>query len=478
MPPDPRPAPAAFVQPFVDEGLGNSAYLVGSRDAKLAALIDPLRDVDRYLAAAEGIGVKIAYVLDTHLHNDFVSGAREVAAKTGAVVGASAEAGLAFEHRALKDGDRLSLGDLGLGVLATPGHTPEHLAFALGADGDAAPLALFTGGALIVGGAARTDLLGEAMTEPLARRLYHTIHARLLAYPDDTAVFPTHGAGSFCAAPSFGDRTTTIGMEKARNPLCKATSEDEFVRRSLEGLPAYPAYFGKVRPINQQGPEVLGGVPHPKPMPPSEVQSWIDGGGAVLDVRSPREFLRGHIPGAYGIGTGAPLVVWAGWLLPFGVALVLVSRGGPELDFAVRQLIRIGFDDLRGTLDGGMEAWRGAGLPVEAFPVVMPGDLRKRMSTAGGPLVLDVREDDEWLDGHIPGAVHIPNGRLPWIEDLPLPKVGPIIVHCGTSNRSTQALSVLARRGFRNLALLEGGFSMWYQSGYEVEQGPGPARKP
>ena len=207
-----------FVVQFVDEGLGNTAHLVGSKEAKVAAIVDPLRDVDRYLESAERLGVRIAYALDTHLHNDFVSGAREIAAKTGATVGASAEAGLRFEHTPLREGDRLPLGDSAVEVIATPGHTPEHIAFAVRSDGAEAPAAVFSGGALIVGGAARTDLLGHEMSEPLARQLYRTIHGKLLALPDDVQVFPTHGAGSFCAAPAVADRATTIGRERKTNP--------------------------------------------------------------------------------------------------------------------------------------------------------------------------------------------------------------------------------------------------------------------
>jgi len=456
-----------FVLQFVDEGLGNAAHLVGSKEAGVAALVDPLRDVDGYLAAADRMGVRIAYVLDTHLHNDFISGARETAARTGAVVGASTDAGLGFDHRALRDGDRLPLGDLAVEALATPGHTPEHMAFAAWVDGAEAPAALFSGGALIVGGCARTDLLGMEDAVPLARQLYRSVHGKILVLPDDVAVFPTHGAGSFCAAPSVPMRRTTIGRERATNPLAAARTEEEFVARALEGLPSYPTYFGKVGPINQRGPAILGGVRIPEPLSPEEVRRWSQGGGAVLDVRPPFAFLHGHIPGAFGIGVDAPLTTWAGWLVPFGTLLVLVAMARMDLEEAVRQLLRIGYDDLRGHLEGGMAAWEAAGLPVERVRTVTPAALRQRLRTGDAPVVLDVRSNDEWRDGHIPGALHVENGRLP-TEDLPFSEDREVVVHCHTYNRSTSGLSVLARRGFRNLALLDGGFAAWEGMAYEV----------
>ncbi len=464
------PPGTVFLLQFVDEGLGNAAHLVGSKEAKVAALIDPLRDVDGYLAAAERQGVAIRYVLETHLHNDFVSGAREVAAKTGAVIGASAAAGLEFEHKPLKDGDALPVGDFTMQVMATPGHTPEHVSYLLTAEGAKEPAALFSGGALIVGGCARTDLLGKGESVPLARQLYHSVHDRLLRLPDSVAVFPTHGAGSFCAAPSTPDRQSSIGRERAANPLARARSEEEFVNLALDGLPSYPTYFGKLRPINQKGPKVLGGLPTLDALPPATVRELTGTGVAVLDVRPPPMFLRGHIPGAYGIASRAPLTTWAGWLVPFGTPLVLVSQGPRDLEESVRQLIRIGFDDLRGHLDGGMAAWEAAGLPVEHVPLVAAWDLAPRLGKPDAPVVLDVRQDDEWAEGHIPGAVHIENGRLPW-DDLPISKERPIVVHCHSGNRSTSGISVLLRRGYTGVAMLDGGWAGWASSGFPVETG-------
>ncbi len=459
-----------FIRPFIDETLGNSSYLIGSERAGLAAVVDPQRDVDRYLQTAAGLGLRLVYALDTHLHADFISGARELAAQAGLQIGASAGAEHPFEHRPLREGDTLALGDLTIGVLATPGHTPEHISFTVTGPKPTVPAAIFSGGAMIVGGAARTDLLGQEMTVPLARQLYHTFHHKLLVLPDAVSVYPTHGAGSFCSAPTSTERVTTIGRERAANRLAQARSEEEFVTLALSGLPSYPAYFKELRPVNQRGPRVLGGLPQLRPLPPAGVRDWLAQGGALVDVRAAEAFAEGHIPGAYGIALDIPLITWAGWLIPFGTPLILMAEGPAGIEEAVRQLIRIGYDDLRGYLDGGLAAWEASGLPVDRIRTITVSELRDRLPERDAPLVLDVRQDDEWDTGHIPGAVHIENGRLP-NADLPWPADQPIVVHCEHRGRSTAGLSVLARRGYRDLTLVDGGFAAWSEAGYEVKSG-------
>lgn len=454
-----------FVEQFVEPRLGNSAYLVGSHAAQRAALIDPLRDVDQYRHAAERLGVQITHILDTHLHNDFVSGARELAAQTGATIGVGAQFGVEFEHQSLEENQLLEIGELSVRVKATPGHTPEHIAFLLERDG--MPHALFSGGALMVGGAARTDLLGHEHTIPLARQSYHSIHDKLLTLGDEVAVYPTHGAGTFCAAPVSSERTSTIGRERRGNYLALAESEDDFVQRALSGLPSYPMYYPHVRAMNRRGPRVLGGVPALKPLAPEAVLALAETGAAVLDVRPARRFAEGHIPNAYGIQVDAPLSTWAGWLIPFGTPLVLVADSITDRVEAVRQLIRIGYDDLRGALHAGMEAWVEAGLPLETVPTMTVRALRERLSDGEPLVVLDVRQQGEWEAGHIPGARHIENGRL--ATDTPaLPAHQPIAVHCARGARSMAGISVLTRKGYRNLIQVEGGFTAWQALGGEV----------
>jgi hydroxyacylglutathione hydrolase len=227
-----------------------------------------------------------------------------------------------------------------------------------------------------------------------------------------------------------------------------------------------------MRPINRRGPKVLGGLPDLPPWSPEQVQAWTAQGGAVLDVRPAPAFAGGHIPGAYGIPLEAPLITWAGWLIPFGTPLVLVTQEATEQEEAIRQLIRIGYDDLRGYLAGGMAAWEKAGLPLARIRAISVADLHERLADGAAPMVLDVRQDAEWQAGHIPGAIHVENGRLPY-DDLPLPIDVPLVVHCQHRDRSTAGVSVLARRGYHNLLLVDGGFAAWESAGFEVEQGPG-----
>lgn len=456
-----------LIKPFVDENLGNSSYLVASEQTRQAVAIDAERDIDRYVRVAEGLGLRLTHALDTHLHADFVSGARELAAQYDGTIGASAGSNLAFDYLRLNEGDTLSLGDLKLVVLATPGHTPEHISFALLEENHAEPTALFTGGSLIVGGAARTDLLGHHFTQPLLHLLYQTIHQKLLRYPDHVAIYPTHGAGSFCNAPSSPDRTTTIGRERQSNPLALAESEEEFIAHALGNLPSYPAYFNYLRAVNQLGAEILRGVPTLHPLSPQQVREQMTQGVAVLDTRTPRDFAEGHIPNAYGIPLGAPLNTWAGWVLPFRVPIILIADDPTIREDAVRQLIRIGYDDLRGYLDGGIAAWQAEGFSVSRVPVLSVEEFYAARKQGSPTHILDVRQDAEWRAGHLPRAIHVEGGRLPF-GDLPITKDEPLVVHCGHADRSTVAISILERRGYRDVRLMYGGFSAWQSAGLPV----------
>jgi hydroxyacylglutathione hydrolase len=459
-----------FVRQFVDEGLGNASYLIASTEAGLAAVIDPQRDVDRYLQVADGLGLRVVYALDTHIHADFVSGARELAARAAGSlrIGAGSRAALGFDHLPLDEGDTLPLGDLTVGVLTTPGHTPEHISFTTAPTGSAAPHSVFSGGALIVGGAARTDLLGHDLSEPLARQLYHTLHGKLMRLADEVQVYPTHGGGSFCAAPAADDRTTTIGRERRTNRLARATSEEEFVHLALSGLPSYPTYYRYMRDVNQKGPLVLGSVPVLEPLSPQHVRQAMADGVAIVDIRPPREFAAGHIPGSYGIPLASPLIAWAGWVVPFGSPVVLVADNPRRREEAVRQLIRIGYDDLRGFLDGGIAAWQAAGLPATRTPLIDVHELHAWMRRSDAPLIVDVRTDVEWRAGHLPGAIHIETGRIAAAAAEQVPHDRPVVIHCGAANRATVGLSLLEQRGYRNLTVLDTGFDKWRNAGYDV----------
>ena len=456
------PAPY-FIQSFVDTGLGNSAYLIGSHETKKGILIDPLRDVDRYLHAASELGLTLTHVLDTHLHADFISGNREIANQTNALIGASATAQVVFEHQPLDENSVIDLGAFQIRVMTTPGHTHEHISFLLTEADSKTPAALFSGGALIVGGAARTDLLGHEHTLGLAHDLYHTIHDKLLKLPDEVEVFPTHGAGSFCVAPASKDRTTTIGRERKTNQLAQPMNQEEFIKRALTGLPSYPTYYKYMRPLNQNRVKILGGVPVLKPITPTEVKSLMDEGVLVLDVRHQKAFAAGHIPGSYGIRVDAPLVVWTGWVIPFGSRIILLTESAGDREEAMRQLIRIGYDDVVGYVEGGIEAWAKE-YQVKTVSAIGPKELRERLSEV---TLLDVRMLSEWNEGHIAGAIHFEGGRVAW-DELTFPKDKPIAIQCASGNRSIIAISVLKRRGIHNVIQVDGGSTKWKMSGFDI----------
>jgi hydroxyacylglutathione hydrolase len=462
------------VRHFVEPGLGNSAYLVIAETDGTAALIDPLRDVDQYQDVAQREGVRITHVCETHLHNDFLSGARELAAQTGARIVASADASLEFDHQPVRDGDLVALGEVCLTVLATPGHTPEHVSY-LARDTArlAEPPVLFSGGSLLVGAVSRTDLLGHEHAAGLAHQLYRTLHQRILPLGDEVVVYPTHGAGSFCTAAASAESTTTIGRERRTNPYLVQPGPEAFVERLLTSMPSYPTYFDEMRAINRRGPRVLGRVPRLAPLAPHDVQARQQRGQAVVDMRSIHDYVRGHIPDAFHVELRPAFGSWVGWVVPFGTPVILVSETSLVHEYAVRQLIRIGYDDLPGYLDGGMDAWAGAGLPVEHTFRFTMGELREGLERGEPLVVLDVRQAHEWRTGHLPAAVHLEAGDLPHAE-LDLPPDQLVATHCGHGERAATALSLLERRGYRKLALVTGGVDDWQHAGGAVERGAPP----
>lgn len=433
------------VTALVDEGLGNSAYVVDLGDGG-ALVVDPQRDPRPYLATLERRGLVARFVVETHLHADFVSGGRELSA-LGAQLMVPVGSELAFPHRRLSDRDEVDLGGLTLQAIATPGHTPEHVAYLLL---DASrPLGLFSGGTLIAGGVARTDLLAPDQTEPLARDAYRSIHQRLLALPDDLPVYPTHGGGSFCATTPGGERTTTIGRERASNPLlADDPDQDTFVARLLDGYGSYPPYFHQLRDVNRAGPTVHG------PTPPrlaqlsvGEVDAAVAGGAELVDVRPIDAFAAGHIHGALSIAWRAQFATWLGWLLPRDRPVVFVTGDAVERTELVWAALTIGFERLAGELAGGMDAWRAAGRDVSRTPLV-------DAAAADGRTVLDIRQSSEFAAGHLPGAVHVELGTL-GDDTGPIP-AGPLLVHCAHGERAMSAASVLEQSGHRDVAVLAG----------------------
>lgn len=433
------------VHPLVDEGLGNTAYLVDLADGR-ALVVDVSRDLRAVRAAAERKGLRIGWAADTHLHADFLSGACDLAATEGATVLASAAGARLFDHTGLADGDDVDLGGLHLRALGTPGHTDEHLAYLL-TDGPRT-LGVFTGGSLLVGAVARTDLVDPDRAEELARAQYRSVQ-RLLTLPDDTPVWPTHGAGSFCSAPAGADRTTTVGTERATNPLLAARDEDEFVARLLGSLGSYPPYFRHLPERNRRGPTPFETEPSLRPLDATEVARARRDGAQVIDVRPVGDFGRAHLPGSLSIALRGAFGSWLGWLTTPDQRLVVVRNDNQDPDEIVWQAAKIGYDNVDRELHGGVAAWAAAGYELTDTPLLPAASLDQRR-------LLDVRQDSEYDAGHVAGATHVELGSLPLSSDHDLP-AGPLAVICGHGERAMTAASLLERAGRTDTVAVAGG---------------------
>lgn len=445
--------------PVLDDGLGNTTWLVDLDDGR-ALVVDASRDLRAVRSAAQARGLEIAIAADTHLHADFATGAIDLA-RAGATLLASASGGRDYPHTGLRDGDEVDLGGLTLRALATPGHTDEHVSFLL-LDGSQ-PQGVFTGGSLIVGAAARTDLLGAERTEELARAQWQSLQ-RLVTLPDDVQVWPTHGAGSFCSAPPGAERSSTIGGEKAGNALLRADSEDAFVTALLAGLGAYPTYFRRLAEINRRGPRPVDGPPRLTALAPVQVAALVDRGALVVDVRPVTSFAAAHVPGAVSIPLRSAFATWLGWTAEPTTPLLFVRDADQEPDEIVWQARKIGYDELAGELAGGMGAWSTAGLPVRTTPLLQADEI-------DGRAVVDVRQQSEFLGGHVPGAENLELGRL--AEGAPAQLAPGAAVMCGHGERAMTAASLLERGGSDDVAVVVGGPGDWTRAtGRALSSGP------
>ncbi len=443
---------------FLTRELGDMSYLLASGEQ--AVIVDPQRDIGPVLAAARAGGLHITHIVETHVHNDYVSGALELRAATEAAIAGPARAGYAFPFEPLAEGDELSPGTLRMVAAETPGHTPEHLSY-LVYEGDAdEPTAVFTGGSLIVGSAGRTDLLGPDATLELTRAQHRSL-LRLSALPDETLVLPTHGAGSFCSsAPPGEERTSTIGRERASNPVLAERDLDEetFVERRLAGLLAYPSYYAHIAPINRAGPRVYGDVPVPPGLAPSRLGERIEAGAWVVDGRDRRAFAAAHIPGSIAIELDDSFASYVGWIVPFGAPIVLVlPEGRQEQEAALEaatQLFRIGYE-AEGYLQGGVEAWVEAGRLVRSYPVASVDELATAVGE-GRARVLDVRQQTEWDGGHLEGSTHLFVGELDE-RIAEIPRDREVWTVCATGHRAAMAASLLDRNGIPVRVVTPGG---------------------
>ena len=447
------------VRLFKDEGLGNGSYLVDV-GAGRALVVDPDRRTGRYLASAEDRGLEIAAALETHLHADFVSGALEIRAATGAELYVPAEAGVPFPHRPVEPGTRFGVGDLEVEVLATPGHAPEHLSYVFREEGEATPV-LFSGGALIVGGAARTDLSGAELTERLTRQAFETLHHAFVDLPDETPLLPTHGGGSFCSAGSGTKQTSTLGEERATNPLL-SMSDRTFLESWPATFPRTPAYFALMREVNWAGPRLRSDIEMPVALAPAAfAEAASQPGSVVVDVRDPASYAEAHGEGALAIPFRDSFPTWLGWLVPTDARLLLVL-GRASLEAVVDACALVGFERFDGYLDGGIDAWSLAGLPVRSLPAIGAEDTVPWLQMGAQPI--DVREPDELERGAIARAVSVPLGDLPQAASS-LPHGRPLLVYCASGMRSTTAASLLERAGVGPVVNLKGGYGAWQEAG-------------
>jgi hydroxyacylglutathione hydrolase len=455
-----------------DPGLAHYSYAVGCQTTGQLAIVDPRRDIDVYERFARREGLTIAFVLETHIHADFASGARELAERTGARLLLSAhDTGevyeVAFPHEELRDGDTVAVGFVRLEALHTPGHTPEHLSYLVYDTHRSAdvPMLMLSGDFLFVGSLGRPDLLGEEAKTALANLQYDSVQ-RLRGLPDGLEVHPAHGAGSMCGAGMSGRPLSTLGFERIANPyLAPGLSREAFVERLLANVPPFPPYYRRMKRLNAEGPDILGGLPGETAIEVGTFHDLVEAGHVVVDLRDQLSFGSGHVPKAFGIGGDTRLSTWASWVVPYETPILLVAARPEAVEQAARGLIRVGLDDIRGYLDGGMPAWVAAGYPTQSTPQITPLELAERLQRGDDVQVLDVRNADEWRDGHLAGAHYVMGGELADSLDRVSNGDRPVAIICGSGYRSTVAASVLERAGFQNVINVTGGINAWRQAG-------------
>ncbi|MCH7228260.1 rhodanese-like domain-containing protein [Haloferula sp. A504] len=454
-------------QTFHTEGIAMLSYLIGDDATGEAAVIDPRPDPEIYLAAARHHGVAITHILETHIHADFMSGSRELAANApGARIHVSAEGepDYGFEHQPLRDGERLEIGDVVLTARHTPGHTPEHLSYEAAArDTPDQPWGVFTGDSLFVGSAGRPDLLGSDQARDLARQLHSTLHDYFMKLPDGVLVLPGHGAGSPCGA-GIGDRkVSTIGYEKKTNEfLLHDGDEEAFVEFALEA-PAAPEYFQRMKKLNLAGPEPTHGLPRVRALPPRAFRQRAEDPRAVnlIDTRSMLAFGGGHVPGALHIEAKPMLSLWAGWMLDPDKDTFLILEDDTYLEEVVRLLLRVGLTRFGGYLAGGMDAWVKAGLPMDDLPQLTVHELSAELDHEAELQLLDVRTAEEFEAGCIDGARHLFVSEVGDRAREILDPSRPVATYCGSGYRASIAASLLQRQGFGEVRNVPGSWQAW-----------------
>jgi|HubBroStandDraft_4_1064222.scaffolds.fasta_scaffold32473_2 hydroxyacylglutathione hydrolase len=446
--------------------LAHASYMLASQGE--AVVVDPQRDVEIYLQAAEEHGVKIRHIFETHLHADFVSGHKELAERTGAKIYIGARAGAKFNHVDLRDGFELAVGKAVLKVLETPGHTPESICLLI-TDNDKSPKpwAVLTGDTLFLGDVGRPDLSKAHTPTELAGMLFDSLHHKLLALLDEVLVYPAHGAGSLCGRNMRAERSSTIGTERLTNYALQIKSREEFIRQLTTNLPSRPEYFLQDAEINREGAAALSDLHELLSISAPELKSMLDEGVVALDVRPGDQFARGYVPGSINIALSGQFASWAGTVLGLSARSVLIADSAEQLPEARLRLARVGIEDARGYLNGGIGAWTQAGFELAELPQIDAQTLHDRLQ-ADAIQVLDVRRESEWQAGHVEGAAWWPLDNFK-VSPPEIDRDRPIAVHCKSGYRSMIACSLLQRAGFRNVTNVIGGFDAWQQAKLPVE---------
>ncbi|MFC8716863.1 rhodanese-like domain-containing protein [Kitasatospora sp. NPDC057198] len=451
-----------FAQYYLD-CLSQASYLIADETTGRAVVVDPRRDVDEYLAEAEARGFTVEGVINTHFHADFLSGHLELADRTGAWIGYGRRAETEYPIRKLADGERISLGEVVLEIMETPGHTPESVSVLVREKaGDAVPYGVLTGDALFVGDVGRPDLLASAgvTADQLGRMLYDSVQRKLMALPDEVRVFPAHGAGSACGKNLSTERQSTVGQQRATNYACAPMTEDEFVAIVTAGQPTAPGYFGYDADLNRRDRELFDAAALAVPLDADAfLARRAEPGTVVVDARDPLEFAAGHLAGAVNVPADGRFAEQSGTVLDPAWPLLVIAPEGREQE-TVTRLARIGFDRVAGYLADPESAFRGAPEQMRQAPRRTVADLRAELAGAEPPLVVDVRGEGERADGHIPGSVHLPLAELPH-RLAEIPRDRPVVVHCAGGHRSSIAASLLRHHGHPLTSDLLGGYGAW-----------------
>jgi len=455
---------------FEDNDLSQFSYAVGCPGAGKVAIVDPRREIGVYLRFADEQGLTITHVIETHIHADFASGARELAEVTGAEHAISKyDTGETFEatfpHRDLEHGDEIVIGNVKIEAVHTPGHTPEHMSYLLYDMSRSVdvPEIFLTGDFLFVGSIGRPDLLGEEAKIALANHLYDSVHEKLKGLPDGLEIHPAHGSESMCGAGISGRPMSTLGYERIANPFLKPMPRQEFVDFVLGTVPPFPEYYKKMKALNSVGAKSIHGRPAPAPVDVRSAHDLLDDDHILVDLRNKESFGGGHVPGSYYVGHRPAM--WGSWTLPYDRPILFLADSTEQALAAARGLASVGIDDVRGYVRGGIEAWENAGYDIATMGFVAPMELSRKLEEGVYINVLDVRGNPEWEAGHISGSTHVVAGYVQdRLGEVPAPG-RPLAIVCNTGFQSTVVGSVLERHGYSRIFNVTGGMNAWRDNG-------------